>query len=646
MSLNRDFPVLVSLALTLTLTLAFAACGKGDPEPTTKTAPLKASGKPEAAPAPAKAEAPTDKAAGDKSVAAPQAAKEAPEIVRVALPDDVVAVLAFRSLDSVLNSAKTALELLDPANAQPGFISATKEGIKESLGWKDIGWIQADKPIRSMLFNAKQYEGKAQFLALPMVSKDAVLAALPDGAKQKEGEHVAMYDNNGQTVYVDFVEGHAIYTDHASFFAKGKEFFEKNLRAWEPSREVELKLDLDNIYGLFLPELSEAKRQLLASYSQNGPEGTSALDELLKFEIATLFSLFESSHQADINLWLDGQTLHASTAFLPKAETVLDRFTKKNANKRSAFAKKVPKRGYFNSAVNLDFRSMGTLMEEIDKASINAYKQIADLRPEDIEAIAAQLKVMSEQSLGDAILTLYVDGEFPAAFAALTTLDEPTKVRAAYETIVNTLIPRIVAKAKAEGAADIPPQIAKAKTVGELLPLVNELGGPLGLKVAMLEEDKDGVSLVGIKVHIDWARFVAATGMDKADPEFFAIMKGVLGDRFSAVLGIKDKLGSMTFGPNAVEANKALLTGAEFGGGESGLLRVVDKSIGSVSIRMDTLLKALSFVPSLGAKRDLIMKVPTERPLIATMESNGKSLRLEVGVPVDVMQAIGEVQKN
>ena len=67
---------------------------------------------------------------------------------RIKLPEDVVAILAFSSLDSVLNSAKTALEMLDPANTQPGFISAAKEGIKESLvGRTSLGFRRISHPF-------------------------------------------------------------------------------------------------------------------------------------------------------------------------------------------------------------------------------------------------------------------------------------------------------------------------------------------------------------------------------------------------------------------------------------------------------------------------------------------------------------------
>ena len=161
-----------------------------------------------------------------------------------------------------------------------------------------------------------------------MSSKEAVLAALPDGARQKDGDHVAKYINNGQTVFVDFVEGHAVYTDHESFFAKGKPFFEAQLRGWLPSREVELKLDLDNVYALFLPELSEAKRQLIASYTQgDGGEPTG-------WSVSWLSKLRASSRSSrahirpTLNVWFDQKTFNVSAAFLPKAGTVLDTFRK------------------------------------------------------------------------------------------------------------------------------------------------------------------------------------------------------------------------------------------------------------------------------------------------------------------------------
>ena len=629
----------------LALTLALMGCKKDEAETTQKKTALEASAQPAAA---AKAgEAPAAPAAKASAVKAPSSPGEAPVVSRIKLPDDVVAALAFRSLDSVLNSAKTTIEVLDPANAQPGFISAAKEGIKESLGWKNIAWIQPDKPIRSMLFNAKAYEGKAQFLALPMTSKDDVLAALPDGARQKDGAHVAKYDNNGQTVFVDFIEGHAIYTDHESFFEKGKAFFEANLASWAPSRDVELKLDLDNIYALFLPELSEAKRQLLASYaSEPGGEAT-GLERLLAFEVETLFSLFESSHQADLNLWLDGKTFNISAAFLPKAETALDTFRKVNANRRSKLAKFIPKTGMVNSVINIDFRTLSATMKAIDQVTMESYKDIADLRPEDIKVIEEQLKMMGNQASGEAIISLYTDGEFPAAFVAAAQLEDPKKIQSAYGVIFDTLIPRVIAKLSAEEGAALPAELAKAKTLKDLLPLLNQVGGPLGVKMSAVEKEADGVSLVGFKVNMDWDRFAAATELDKADPALFKTLKGILGNQFEAVLGTNQagKLGAVTFGPKAIAANKAVLLGTEFGGGESGIVRAAPDNVGVASIRLETLLKSISFIPGLAEKRELIKKIPAERPIIATLDADETKVDIQLSLPVDVMQVMGDIQK-
>ncbi|MGB0590784.1 MAG: hypothetical protein ACPGU1_13980 [Myxococcota bacterium] len=632
-------------ALLLVVTLALVGCSKSEPAPETKTAPLTASAQP-AAPA-ANADKPAATPAPTATPTPVTPPGKPPEVTRVKLPEDVVAVLAFRSLDGVLNSAKTALEMLDPANAQPGFISATKEGIKESLGWKDIAWIQADKPIRLMLFNAKQYEGKAQFMALPMSSKEAVLAALPDGARQKDGDHVAKYDNNGQTVFVDFVEGHAIYTDHESFFAKGKPFFEAQLRGWLPSRSVELKIDLDNVYALFLPELSEAKRQLIASYSDVEGKEPTGLNRLLAFEVESLFSLFESSHQADLNLWFDQKTFNVSGAFLPKAATVLDTFRASNVGRKIGFAKFVPKTGMFNTAVNMDFSKLDGMMKAIDQVTIDAYKEVADLRPEDIALIETHLKVMAQQAMGDAVISIYADKEFPGAVAAVAKFNDPVKILNAWSGIFDVVFPRMMAKMKAEGGSDVPPELGTAKSLSDLIPLLNEMGGALGVKLGVVQDKADGNVINGLKVSMDWARFAAATQLDKGDPELFTALKGILGNQFAATIGYNaaSKLGSLTFGPNAMDVSKALLSGAEFGGGESGMMRAAGDNMGVVTIRMETMLKAVSFIPGLAAKVDLIKKVPAERPIVATIKADDKQVGMQVSLPVDVMQVLGDIQK-
>ena len=60
---------------------------------------------------------------------------------------------------------------------------------------------------------------------------------------------------------------------------------------------------------------------------------------------------------------------------------------------------------------------------------------------------------------------------------------------------------------------------------------------------------------------------------------------------------------------------------------------------------METLLKAVSFIPGLASKADLIKKVPAERPILATVAADPKMVAAKLSVPVDVMQVIGDIQK-
>jgi len=626
---KRASHVLVTLVIA---GFALGACGQCGPSETTTQSPL------EAAP-----QAASDKAPAAPAGKAPVAAAKAPEVIRIALPDDVVAVVGISSLDTVLASAKTSLELLDPTAIQPGFISATKEGIKESLGWKDIGWIKSTEPIRSILFNAKQYDGKAQFLAFPMTNKDAVLAALPDGAKQKEGDHVAVYENNGQTVFVDFIGDHAIYTDHPAFLERGRELFTTVIRDWVPARDVQIKLDLGNIYSLYMAELGEAKRQILESYTRD-TSGIVGVDKLVAWQLEVLFSLFESSHQCDLDLWLDQKTLRASASFIPKEGTTLHTFTTANKGKRPSFAAVAPKTGYMNGALNFDLRELPALLTQLNEATVEVHKNVAALRPEDVAKIRAQLDLIMEYSPGDAALSVYVDGEFPAAVAAMTRLTDAAAVKAAYGVIIQTVLERAIAKLTAEGAVDIPLEFQGAKSLGKLITFLNGTVNSLGAKVALVDETVDGVSMAGLRVNVDWARFAAATGMDQGDPELFKIITTTMGEKFEAILAIKGDLCALAFGPKGAKVAADLAAGKSLGSVEPGLARLARDHAGALSFRFDTILKSLAALPALASKRAIISKVPTDRPMTATLNTNGVATTVTLGLPVDVMQALGAIE--
>ena len=109
-------------------------------------------------------------------------------------------------------------------------------------------------------------------------------------------------------------------------------------------------------------------------------------------------------------------------------------------------------------------------------------------------------------------------------------------------------------------------------------------------------------------------------------------------------VGRHDDLVALAFGPNATKVATALVTEAPFGGGESGLNRLADNNVGALTFRIDTVLKALSFVPMLAAKRELIKKIPAERPLSFAYETDGVATTFSVNVPLDVMHAVGIVQ--
>jgi hypothetical protein len=350
-------------------------------------------------------------------------------------------------------------------------------------------------------------------------------------------------------------------------------------------------------------------------------------------------------------VWFDDKTLNASAGFIPKAGTALETFTKTGKGKRPSFAKRVPKTAFAAGAMNIDTRALDAVMAVFNKATIDSYKQFADLRPEDIASMQTQLDIITKNSPGDAAFGVYVDGDFPGAMMAVTRVVDINVHNAGWAAIVNVFVERALAKLKADGVDNIPPPIANAKNLGELVTAINGMGAALGVKMTLVEFDpknpvpnEDGVMISGLRMNVDWARFAAATQLDQADPELFKTLSKVLGGNFEMMSVMKDDLVALAFGPNATKVATALVTEAPFGGGESGLNRLADNNVGVWTFRLDTVLKAIAFVPKLAAKRDLIKKIPTDRPLTFTYETDGTATTFSVNVPLDVMHAVGVVQ--
>ena len=551
------------------------------------------------------------------------------------MPESVIAILGLRSFNDGIQAAKRMMELMEPDAPQGGIVSTAKEGLKENFGWSDVSWLDMDKPVRIIMPDAKAYDGNNLVLILPTMDKDKMLAALPEGSKTKDGPHAAVYEAGLTKLFVNFVDGHVVIADDTRFFELTKPFLTKDMLYWNPEQTLTIKASTARINTLYGDDITAMKTQLLMALVAGAAGGGADLSA----QVDLVFGLMTATDELDIHLWLEQDDLKIRLDAFPKKDTFLASYAELSGPKRSALAPQISPQAWFASIGNLDPVTMGQIMTFSNAMMGN---QPSGLSPEDEALLKGYYEKLSASSTGDSAIAGYIDDRFPFALSLITKVTDSQKALATYESIYDVMFKNLItAVGEAMGGDSAPPQLRAITNTEQLIATINAMARPMGAKAAMFSEEREGVAIRGVRLGADWKQIGQATGADQADPELFKAVSEVIGGRIEIAMGHKDQTIAMALGPKAVDTVIGLVLGKALGG-EAGVNRLAPDYNMIATIRPETMLKALAFIPPFAERSDVMAKVPMNRPFqLATSGASGW-VRIDTVVPMDVL---GVMQK-
>ena len=557
---------------------------------------------------------------------------------RVEMPADVLGIAGSTSFKDLVTKSLSVANKVAPGQVPPNGASLALEGLKASLGLSDITWLAQDKPIRFFSVDPKAYAGKGQTALIPITDKDKVLASLKPEAKKDVDGHAATFEHQFATYYIDFVAGHVVLSDAADIFGKHKAFIEGPLLSWNPPRPLSVQAHLENVNRIFGAEIDEAKRSLGAMIGQMAQDpDLPDSREVLELQIAMLFALLETSDTANVHFWVEGEDIQASFGLRPKAGSALAAFTKTVSGKSCGFVDALPANTWFGAAAAMDTREIASL-RELSRKSVTMYTNLLKLTPEDGEALGAIMDRITDQSTGDAAVAIHQDGPYPMAITGMMTVEDGAATQKAYGDLLDLLFQKGFALLKAEMAKDgseIPPGVAEAKSLPELIKVVGGLLGAFGVTLEIVDQEQDGAKVAGLLFEADWDKL----GIKEKEPEAYDILTRVVGKKLQLAFAFKGSSVGFGMGPSGIAKAVAVASGKREGG-EPTLNRANKDNALAMTVRMDLTMKALSWIPDLAPLAAKIDALPKERSFALTGASDGAEAVFTLTVPADVVAGL------
>ena len=130
------------------------------------------------------------------------------------------------------------------------------KGMAKTFGLKNDGAFALDKPFRFAMVDPKKLD-EPLVLVVSMTKKEELVALLPQDHKKDDGGNAISYPVNGETVYLNFVDDFAVFSQDKDVFAKQKAFFVKLAGAKVPNEGVAV-VSASNATKMYAKELADA----------------------------------------------------------------------------------------------------------------------------------------------------------------------------------------------------------------------------------------------------------------------------------------------------------------------------------------------------------------------------------------------------
>lgn len=640
MNVSRSLPKLIATAALL----AVAACGEKSP--------------PEAPPAPPAApEAASEKGAGPSDPAPPAAdsataetgarapappeAPAAPDaddtgaaadhlrpISLPAFPEQVTAVAATPSLTALLEAVgrvgREVGDVLVPADP----VAAALEVIRMQLKIEDVRWLDPTRPLRLAIPDPSVYPD-GFIAAVPITGgADAVRAAFGDRLVAVDG-HAGRVDFGARPVFVDFVGDHLVASSHLPLFEALRPFLDDTLLAWTPTDLLAVEVSVTHIKRAFAAELG-MMRDLASAFG-----GEMARRAAVPMQAATLkalidgaFDFVDHTDRVGFAFAATGSRVRLAFGLRGVDGSALSATLGRLSDVRLGHLEAASPETWFGLATHLPRELL-----EVDRDGLIASLTAgAGLSPEAAARAADFIVTLTAESTGDSTTSFETDGAFGFAFSSLSAARDASAAREALLGLLGVFFERGLGQARAElgAAADAVP----SSSFKELVDLANTVGGPMGARFEVVDGPRDGVHVSAFVLHVDWEK-----GLERANPEVFALARAILGDRLGFAAASGDGRLALAVGPNAA-TRAADLAAGRLRGGEPNLTRAADRAFGAATLRLGPMLTALSAFPQLAQHKEAFAQLPKGEAFALSGRVDTRDLVVTLTVPVPLLLAL------
>ncbi|MBT9558496.1 MAG: hypothetical protein IV100_20845 [Myxococcales bacterium] len=483
------------------------------------------------------------------------------------VPADAIAVGAIPGVDALFDLVKGKAEKFGVP--LPMAKEQILETVKTKLGLTAMDWLDTTKPLQMVVWNPKTTEGPV--LLIPITGKDKLVAALPADKKENEQGNEFALTVEGKTAFLNFVEGYVAVSPAATAFGSSKDFVAK-LGTFAPQGEADFRVATGNLRTIFADQIAAFKGQAesfkaMAKQQLNGnPElgipaalpGLSGLDGIVDWYFDLAMTVVDETDGIGMSADLDDAgnvTLPLTVRYKPDGKIAA--FAKALEGADLSFANAAPANSYMVFAGEIDPKAMTGLMD----FSTNMLATFLSLSEEEKATVKKHIEDLVAISGKKSWFSLYSDGNFPLAMAGAAHVTDGKRYKEIYDAYTGMIFTKALAKVKEL----LPPQFQQnpIDSFSKLIELANGITSNMGLNIAAVSADVDGIATWKLAISVDLAKLAALPGADMEEIKKITDLVGTSVE-FGIAFGT-DKVG-MAFGPNGV-ANALSIAKGTFAGG-------------------------------------------------------------------------------
>lgn len=530
---------------------------------------------------------------------APEAASAALlDVGALAIPDDVLAYGAAKSLDDFTQTLTKIVGQFNP-HAAPmvgAQIPALLQG--QFLGVRTLAWLDATKPFRFVVLDHKKFEIPV-VLVLPLKGgKEALAAALPDnkadGAPDNETKYSTML---GTDLFVNVLGDHAVFTLDPKAFAAVKAFVQGDFARVAFGDLLDVQFSAKNFRRVAAEDL-KTLREEMANLPPQGPIQVPGMQELLQKEMDLLLALLDQAEVARLTFTYDGRDLVARASVKAVEGQGLARFAAGTRERKIELHRALPAGGWFVVAANVDLKSF----EAWSRLGLDLLASLFQLNDDEKKRLDTLFAQSLEVQTGEFAFSIGRDGDFPFRVVSIAAVTDGEKARAAMDEIVAFLLAKVGTLVQ-KYAAEAPEAVQKLdfSTPKALLEGIKPLLAQQGLTLTLRNEAAGGARVDGVEIAVDYTKVPEAL---RSDDDFERVQQ-MVGEKVSAAVGSDKNRLYVAFGRDAIGDIGRIARGEGAAGAQNPLDALVSKAgfqvagVGYVSI-----LEVLKFVSKLDPSLD------------------------------------------